>query len=196
MKKNLVVLLALMMLSLCVIPAFAADVQVVVDGQTVEFADQKPYIDSNDRTLVPMRAPMEAIGATVSWDAENQQASFEKDAIIVVFTIGSSTYTINGAEAEMDTAAVITGDRTCIPIRYAAEALGASVSWNSETSTVEITSAAVTPADDAVIDETADDGSAQTPAEDTVTDENADDSSDTPADEGSGEVAEGDAVSE
>jgi len=109
------------MLCLCVAPAFAADVQVVIDGQAVVFADQQPYIDSNDRTLVPMRTPMEAIGATVSWDAENQQASFEKDATIVVFTIGSSTYTINGVEAEMDTAAVITGDRTCIPIRYAVE---------------------------------------------------------------------------
>lgn len=185
MKKKLVLLLALIMLSLCVIPAFAADVQVVVDGQAVEFVDQKPYIDSNDRTLVPMRAPMEAIGATVSWDAENQQASFEKDAIIIVFTIGSSTYTINGVEAEMDTAAVITGDRTCIPIRYAAEALEASVSWNSETSTVEITSAAVS--DDAAV----------TPADDTAIDENADEnSSDIPADEGSGEVTEGDAVSE
>jgi hypothetical protein len=83
---------------------------------------------------------MEALGAEVDWNAENSKAILEKDGVVVVFTIGSATYTINDEEFEMDTIAVITGDRTCIPIRYAAEALGATVGWDGETYIVEITS--------------------------------------------------------
>ncbi len=40
------------------------------------------------------------------------------------FTIGSTTYYINGVEDEMDVAPFISGDRTYMPIRFAAYALG------------------------------------------------------------------------
>ena len=138
MKKRLILLFALLMVGLFAVQAVAADVAVFVDGEAVVFADQKPYIDENDRTLVPMRAPMEALGATVSWDNETYQATIEKDGVVVVFTIGSATYTVNGEVKEMDTQAVLTGDRTCIPIRYAAEALGYEVLWDGENYTVNI----------------------------------------------------------
>jgi hypothetical protein len=36
----------------------------------------------------------------------------------------------------MDTAAVITGDRTFVPVRFIAEALGLTVEWNGTTRTV------------------------------------------------------------
>jgi hypothetical protein len=177
-RKGFIVLLALMMLSLCIIPASAADVQVVIDEQAVVFVDQQPYIDSNSRTLVPMRAPMEAMGATVSWDQDKKQATFEKGEIIVVFTIGSTTYTINGVEKEMDTQAVLTGNRTCIPIRYAAEALGATVNWDGATYSVLISTAvAEDAAGDEAIDENADEETADEEAadEETADEEAADD---------------------
>lgn len=154
MKRILVVLLSLMILSLSSLTAFASDVQVTVDGQAVEFADQKPYINETERTVVPIRAPMEALGAAIDWDEANQQVIVEKDGVAVVFTIGSATYTVNGTAYEMDTPAVITGDRTCIPIRYAVEALGATLVWDGETNTVAITVEAAEDAE-AVVDENA-----------------------------------------
>ncbi|MCL6560961.1 MAG: copper amine oxidase N-terminal domain-containing protein, partial [Firmicutes bacterium] len=42
----------------------------------------------------------------------------------VVFTINSTTYTVNGVEKTMDAAPYIKNDRTFIPVRYAAEACG------------------------------------------------------------------------
>jgi len=42
-------------------PALAQDVQVLVNGQTVQF-DQKPYINQDGRTMVPVRAPMRQPG--------------------------------------------------------------------------------------------------------------------------------------
>lgn len=137
-RLRLVALLAILLMAM-VLPAGAApNVTVKIDGTAVSFPDQKPYIDSNNRTLVPMRAPMETMGATVDWNNDTRQAIFEKNGTTVVFTIGSTTYTVNGVKKTMDTQAIITGDRTCIPIRYAAEAIGARVDWDHNTYTVLI----------------------------------------------------------
>jgi len=147
-KKIQYVILMLLLAITLLVPsgtAIAATVVTVkIDGSTVSFPDQEPYIDSNDRTIVPMRAPMEAMGCTVSWNGLTKQATITKDDTEVVFTIGKNSYTINGATRAMDTKATITGDRTCIPIRYAAEAFGAKVAWAQSTYTVNISLTATT----------------------------------------------------
>ena len=120
-------------------PAYAApDVSVKVEGKLVGFPDQLPYIDSNDRTMVPVRSPMEAMGCTVDWNDRTRQVTIKKSGNVAVFTIGSNTYTVNGQNRTMDTQAVITGDRTAFPIRFAAEAMGARVEWDASTYTVNI----------------------------------------------------------
>ncbi len=145
-KVSGIIILVLIMSLIITMSAFAAqNVTVTVNGASVTFPDQQPYIDSNDRTLVPMRAPMEAIGCTVEWNDSLRQATIQKDGTVVVFTIGSTVYTVNGEAKQMDTIAVITGDRTCIPIRYAAEAVGATVGWDNATRTVGITTGGQPP---------------------------------------------------
>lgn len=113
--------------------------KVTVNGEYVTFTDQKPFIDSNNRTMVPVRAPMEAIGCTVDWDADKRQAIIAKGETKAVFTIDSKTYTVNGQNKTMDTQAVIVNSRTAFPIRFAAEAMGATVGWDANTYTVIIT---------------------------------------------------------
>ncbi|MGI5879510.1 MAG: copper amine oxidase N-terminal domain-containing protein [Syntrophomonadaceae bacterium] len=145
--KNIKNILLITLLALAVIlpnfinPAQAApDVKVTVNGQYVTF-DQKPFIDKNNRTMVPVRAPMEAIGCTVDWDADKRQAIITKGETKAVFTINSKTYTVNGQNKTMDTQAVIVNSRTAFPIRFAAEAMGATVGWDGNTYTVIITTA-------------------------------------------------------
>ena len=128
----------------------AAEVKVTVNGKLVQFPDQKPYIDANSRTLVPMRAPMEAMGVKVDWDADNRQAILDNNNTKVVFTIDQKVYQANGKNRTMDTQAIIVSGRTCIPIRYAAEAFGATVSWDAPNRTAVITTTRV--AKEAVID--------------------------------------------
>ncbi len=58
-----------------------------------------------------------------------------------VYTIGSTTYTINGIEYTMDVAPYISGDRTFMPIRYVAYALGindANILWDGAAQTVTL----------------------------------------------------------
>lgn len=141
-KKTKYIALALLLGFLMLVPNLiteaAPDVTVKVDVNAVSFPDQKPYIDSNDRTMVPLRAPLEAMGANVSWNNSTRQASISKGGTTAVFTIGSKTYTVNGNIKSMDTQAVIVGDRTVFPIRFAAESLGATVTWDQDTYTVNI----------------------------------------------------------
>jgi len=149
--KNIKNILLISILALVVIlPNFITDAdaanptpKVTVNGQYVTFTDQKPFIDKNNRTMVPVRAPMEAIGCTVDWDADKRQAIIAKGETKAVFTIDSKTYTVNGQNKTMDTQAVIVNSRTAFPIRFAAEAMGATVGWDAATYTVIITTGQV-----------------------------------------------------
>jgi len=80
----------------------------------------------------------ETLGAEVVWDQTAQTVTLTKGDTVVVFTIGSTTYTVNGESAVADVAPEITSDRTMLPARYAAEALGAVVGWDAGTQTVII----------------------------------------------------------
>lgn len=149
MKKYVLsAMLIAMMVCLLAVPGHieaAPDVSVKVDGQYVSFPDQKPYIDSANRTMVPVRAPMEKMGCTVDWNDKTKQAIIAKGDQLAVFTIGKNTYTVNGQSKTMDTRAVIVNDRTAFPIRFAAEAMGAKVDWDANTYTVLISTGQVEP---------------------------------------------------
>ncbi|MBQ3110729.1 MAG: leucine-rich repeat protein [Clostridia bacterium] len=94
----------------------------------------------NDRTMVPMRAIFESLGADVSWDDSTKTAIGVKDGVEVKITIGENVLYKNGEAIELDAPAEITNDRTMVPVRAISEAFGCTVEWDNETKTVEITS--------------------------------------------------------
>lgn len=89
-----------------------------------------PVINEDERTMVPIRFIAEAFNAEVGWDEAAQQVSIEKDGTKILMTIGSSSYTVDGAAKEMDTSAVIENERTLVPLRAISESLGLEVYWN------------------------------------------------------------------
>ena len=99
--------------------------EIVVNANKVAI-DAAPIV-KNDRTFVPFRALAEAFGAEVAYDEATQAVTAELNGVKVVMTIGSATYTINGVEKTMDVAPFINGSRTMIPVRFAAEAFGITV---------------------------------------------------------------------
>jgi uncharacterized repeat protein (TIGR02543 family) len=52
--------------------------------------------------------------------------------------VGSSSYTVDGVTKTLDAAPEIVGDRTMVPLRFVAEALGAKLEWDGETQTVTV----------------------------------------------------------
>lgn len=91
--------------------------------------DVTPYLDENDRTLVPLRFISEAFGADVAWDGDTQSITISGDADIVM-QIGSASYGVNQTTLEMDTAPILMNDRTMVPLRAIVEALGKQVFYN------------------------------------------------------------------
>lgn len=91
--------------------------------------DQPPVI-KDDRTLVPMRAIFEALGAEVSWDENTKTATGTKDGKDVSVTISENSININGEKKEIDVPAQIIGGRTMVPVRAISEAFDCSVQWN------------------------------------------------------------------
>ncbi len=114
------------------------EISVIVDGRFIEF-DVSPQL-VNDRTMVPLRAIFEALGATVEWDNDTQTVTATKDEVCVVATIGSKTIYVNNVRKTMDVAPIIINGRTLVPVRFVAEALDCNVEWNENTQTVEISS--------------------------------------------------------
>ena len=113
--------------------------QYVVDKQLFTM-DAAPYVDSNWRTMVPIRALAEAFDATVTYDNDARTVTIEYENQTIVMTVDESAYTINGEEAEMDTEAVIKSDRTYVPVRFAAEAMGFTVTalYDENSSTASV----------------------------------------------------------
>lgn len=96
-------------------------------------------ITENDRTLVPMRAIFEAMGATVEWNDNTQTITSKKGATTISLAIDSNSMHKNGATIYLDVPARLIGDYTMVPIRAVSEAFGADVTWDDNTQTVYIT---------------------------------------------------------
>ena len=116
------------------------EVSVIVDGKRLENLDM-PAVIIDDRTLVPLRAIFESMGASVSWDGDTQKitADFENGDNIVMF-INNKAGVANGNAFNMDVAPMIINDRTMVPVRAVAEAVGADVGWDNATRTVTVNS--------------------------------------------------------
>ena len=149
MKRFLVLLLSLtIILTAFSVPAYAEDeISVFVDGNKVTF-DALPFIE-NGRTLVPIRAIAEAMGAEVRWYDGSRTVEIQTAGWILSFEIGGSEMrgtpiprpSSGGFHSfPLDVPAKIVNDRTFIPLRAVAEAFGCTVDWDSDTRAVMITS--------------------------------------------------------
>ena len=112
------------------------DITVFVDNEQVIFDVQPRLIGG--RTMVPLRAIFEKLGAEVLWEDATQTVTAYNELHIVKAIIGSNTITINNEEHAIDVAPMIINNRTLVPARFAAEALGCDVYWDSELKRVDI----------------------------------------------------------
>lgn len=85
------------------------------------------YIDDNGRAMVPLRALTETMGLDVNWDGQSERITISGANGPVVFSVGSSAYTVGGQTMHMDTAPVMKEGRAHLPVRFAAESVGAQV---------------------------------------------------------------------
>lgn len=109
---------------------YNSHIEILLDGRELEL-DVPPEV-RNERTMVPIRAVAEALGADVSWDGDTQQIHMTRAGVDVVMTLNSTAAAIDGETVEMDVAPYATDGRTLIPARYVAEFFGQKVDWDGE----------------------------------------------------------------
>ena len=119
------------------------DVTVTINGYAVVF-DVPPQI-INGRTMVPMRRIFESLGANVNWVEEKSLVVATYKTSIITMPIGENSFSVTDVltnetrMVELDVAPMITDGRTLVPARAVSEAIGKTVTWDSDTRTVVIT---------------------------------------------------------
>ncbi len=140
--KKIIALVISAVTVLSSVSAFSAsrEPSVYLNGEKMTF-DVNPFIEQ-DRTLVPMRAIFEAVGADVQWDDETKTvvAAREKngETTFIALQIDSTAF-INNQPAAIDVPAKLVNDRTFVPLRFVIESLGEKVEWDHDNYAVRIT---------------------------------------------------------
>ncbi len=128
------------------------EIRVLVEGEQVTF-DQPPVMRS-DRVLVPLRAVGEALGCEVHWYGNTQSIGIGRNGNSlddVVLKVGYprvlslETNNVVKKVTEIDQPPIVENNRTLVPVRALAEAVGAEVSWDGVTQTVTVTPQKVNP---------------------------------------------------
>lgn len=93
----------------------------------------------NDRTLVPIRAIIEAMGGTVEWEEETQIAALTYENNRIRLIIDDTTAYFNDEAYTLDAAPTVINDRTMLPIRFIAEQFRFDVDWDGTEQRITIT---------------------------------------------------------
>jgi len=117
-------------------PSYERPITVYVNGLDLYF-DTAPVI-INSRVLVPMRKIFEILGCEVFWDSETSTVTALKDGTEIKLSIGENTALVNNETVSLDSPGVIIGNRTLVPVRFVADALGMNVEWDENMRRVNI----------------------------------------------------------
>ena len=103
-----------------------------------------PPIIKNSRTLLPIRAIVEALGGSVSWDPNEKKVTVTLGSTTIELWIGKPVAKVNGVDTPIDSTNLkvvpeIINSRTMLPLRFVTENLGCDVQWDGTTKTITIT---------------------------------------------------------
>lgn len=101
-------------------------------------------INRNDRIMLPVRFLANAFGVSddgIKWDAATRTATLSSGSVTVLVTIDEPQMTVNGEAVALDSPAIIENNRTYLPVRAIANALGVSndnITWDATTNTATL----------------------------------------------------------
>ncbi len=116
--------------------AWILGIDIRVGGKYVD-CDVAPYI-KNDRTMVPIRAISEALGAEVGYDDATKTAIISKDGKVIKITMDSAMAYVDDAAVTLEAPAENVNSRIFVPVRFVSEGLDCNVDWVAETKSVII----------------------------------------------------------
>jgi hypothetical protein len=103
-----------------------------------ELLSDLPPVIKEGRTLIPVRAVVMGLGAKIEWDEEEGLVTVTKGDITVEFYIDDTVFYVNGEKWELDVPAQLISNRTFVPLRYLAQALGKKVKYDKDKDVITI----------------------------------------------------------
>lgn len=108
-------------------------INVMVNGKCLAFSDAAPQLKAN-RTMVPLRGVMEALGAKV--DYQDGKITVNWNGTEMTTTVGTKLVSVaregDTTPVTLDSPSYVEGNRTYVPLRFLSEAAGYDVLWDSE----------------------------------------------------------------
>ena len=111
----------------------AGQTNVLLNDKCIAFTDAAPEA-RNGRTMVPLRATLEAMGAAVDYEQATKTVTVTGEKASFTHVIGSDVITLSdGTEVKMDVASYSTpSNRTMVPVRFFSQVLGYNVYWDND----------------------------------------------------------------
>ncbi|MBE6679063.1 MAG: copper amine oxidase N-terminal domain-containing protein [Ruminococcaceae bacterium] len=101
-------------------------------------------INRLSRTMLPVRFLANAFGVDnggIKWDAATRTATLTNSEVTIVVTIDAKEMLVNGKAVALDSPAIIESNRTYLPVRAIANALGVAndnIAWDAATNTATL----------------------------------------------------------
>jgi len=110
--------------------------------QPIDAQGTKPVISAG-RTLLPIRAVIEAFGGTVAWEPSTSKITVTLEKNSLILWLGKSRASLNGTSLAIDSAnskvvPVSVNGRTMVPLRFVAESLGIDVQYDDATKKITL----------------------------------------------------------
>lgn len=137
-KKMLAIILGMMTMVASVSTMAKNPLKVTINDEVVTFKEGAPFIDANNRILVPLRLMSETLGAEVKWDKATQTTTITQENKEVKLTIGEAKMLVNGEMQAMDTKPVLKDGNVYVPVKYIGEVFGTKVQWLPEENTLAL----------------------------------------------------------
>ena len=105
----------------------------LIDGQKTKIDPNDTAVTpivENGTTLVPIRFVSESLKADVAWDGAAQTVTVSLGSTRMIYTVGSTTYTLNGEAKSLLAAPKNANGRVLVPLRAISEGFGKQVFYD------------------------------------------------------------------
>lgn len=89
-------------------------------------------------TMVPLRFVSDAFGCNLEWNQTERKITLTRGSSVIILWVDKLTAKVNGENKTLKSAPAVIKGKTFIPLRFIAEAFGATVNFDSKTQEITI----------------------------------------------------------
>ncbi|MFD1885305.1 copper amine oxidase N-terminal domain-containing protein [Paenibacillus wenxiniae] len=97
-----------------------------------------PYVDQNNRLLVPLRSLSDLLGAKVAYDAGTKKATIDLDGHQLILTLNSKDALVDQQVKHMDTVPVQKQNSLFVPLKVMIDYLAVNGTYHADTKVIEL----------------------------------------------------------